>query len=139
MDEGGEVFAAVTFRRLRRQAAPGFCGDVKLFLSLLFESGEQPFAAAIAINIGGVEEVHPAVERCVERGERFFVIHVAPRTANGPRPKTDFGNSPAGSSESAIVHVEKLGGKGVAAKRKWASMFSLIVESTEESGWAAPF
>ena len=69
IDEGGEVLAAVTFGRLRRQAASGFRGDVKLFPPLLFQSGQQPFTAAIAINIGGVEEVHTTVQCCVERGE----------------------------------------------------------------------
>ncbi len=69
MDESGEVLAVVTFGRLRRQAASGFRGDVKLFLPLLFEFGEQPFTTSIAINIGGVEKVHTAVERGVQRGE----------------------------------------------------------------------
>src|SRR5258708_39045912 len=122
MDEGGEVFAAVTFSRLHRQAASGFCGDVKLFLPLLFKFGEEPFATSVTINIGGVEEVYTAVQCRVQRGERFFVIHVAPRTADSPRPKTDFRNSPAGASQRAIVHSEKVGGKCSTAKRKLVAL-----------------
>ena len=94
-DKRGEVGAVVTVRRVRVEPAAGLGGDVKFFLPLLAQFGQQPFAVAVAIDVRRVEEIHAAVERGVERGERFLVVHIAPRAADGPRAKADFRNLPA--------------------------------------------
>ena len=111
-----EVFAAVTFRCLLRQPASGLGGDVKFFLPFLFQLCQQPFAAAVAIDVRRVEEIHAAVERGMERGERFLVVHVAPRAADGPRAKADFRNLPARPSQFAIFHAGKLNENPMNAK-----------------------
>ena len=52
-----------------------------------------------------------AVERGMEGGERFLVIHAAPRAADGPRAKADFRNLPSSATQFAIFHAGKVGGK----------------------------
>ena len=115
-DEGREVDAIVTVRGVWIEPAARLGGDVKFFLPLLSQFCHQPFAAAVAIDIRGVEEIHAAVERGVEGGERFLIVHVTPGAADGPRAKADFRNLPAGSSEFSIFHARKLNGKSFNAK-----------------------
>ena len=68
-DKRREILTIVTVGGVRIEPATGLGGDVKLFLSLLFQLGQQPFAVAVAINIGRVKKVHAAVECGVQGGE----------------------------------------------------------------------
>ena len=116
LDERREVRMVVALRRLFRQPAPGLGGDVKRLLPLAAQFCQQPFTPPVAVNVRRVEEIHAAVQRGMERGERFAVVHFPPGAADGPRPKTDFGNFPAGASQFAIIHAGKLNEKGMDAK-----------------------
>ena len=59
---------------------------------------------AHAVNVGGVDEVHAAIDGLLERGQRFGVVHAAPGAANGPGAKTDLGDLPAGPAQRSIAH-----------------------------------
>jgi len=106
LDPRRQILAVVALRGLLCQPASRLGGDIKLFLSFLFEAREQSFAAAVAVDIGGVKKIHSAIERRVEGGQRFPVIHIAPRASDRPRAKTDFRDLPASASKESVFHAK---------------------------------
>lgn len=61
-----QVLAAITFNRLARKTTTGLCGDNDLFLAPLLQFGDQALAAAVAINIGCIEEIDSRIDRSVQ-------------------------------------------------------------------------
>jgi hypothetical protein len=91
---------------VRIEAAAGLGGDVEVVAGpLLLEAGQQALAVAVAIDVGGVEEVHAQVQRLVQRGHGGSVVGGAPGATNGPGTEGDGGDLPAGAAEFAVLHV----------------------------------
>src|SRR4030088_2356650 len=103
-DPHGQVLAAVSFDGLARQTASSFRGHHDLALFALLELSNQTFAAAIAVDVGGIDKIHSAVDGFVQRSEGFVVRNTAPCAADGPGAKTDVRTLPAGASEFTVVH-----------------------------------
>ena len=56
------------------------------------------------VDVGGVDEVDPAVEGAVHDPDALVVVGVAPR-AEHHRPETERADPHAGSTEDAVLHV----------------------------------
>ena len=85
-----EVLAVVTFDSLLRQRPASLCRNDDLVLPLLFELRNQAFAAPVAVDVGGVNEVNATINGAVEGGERLLIGDIAPESANGPRAEANF-------------------------------------------------
>jgi len=107
MDPGRKVFPVVGLGSLLGQPAASLGGDIKLVGALFLEAREEAFTAAVAIDVGSVEEIHAAIERGVQRSERFLVIDITPGTADRPGAETDLRNFPTGASKSAVFHGDE--------------------------------
>src|ERR1700674_187243 len=103
-DPHGQVLAAVSFDCLARQTASGFRGHHDLALFAFLELSNQTFAAAIAVDVGGIDKIHSAVDGFLQRSEGFVVRNIAPRAADSPGAKADVRNFPTGASELTVVH-----------------------------------
>jgi len=106
LHKGGQVGAGKAGCHMGHQPAAGFGGDIERLAALLAQACQQALAAAIAIHIGGVEEVHPQVQRTVQRGHGVLVIDLAPGTPNGPGAEAHSGNIPAGTAERTVLHKD---------------------------------
>jgi len=73
-------------------------------VALAHQPGDQPFAAPVAVDVGGVEDGDAVVDRGVQRTHRFLVIDRAPGAADGPGAEGDLGHAVAGLAEGAVVH-----------------------------------
>ncbi len=68
VDEGGEVSAVVALGGVGIESAAGFGGDVDGVAGAFFaELGDEAFGAAVAIDVGCVDEIHSRVDGRVER------------------------------------------------------------------------
>ena len=63
LDERDEVFAVVSFCRVRIEPPAGFGGDVDRLFALTTQLADKPLAAAVAIDVGCVDEVDTQVDR----------------------------------------------------------------------------
>ena len=102
-----DVLLVVALDRLLGQPPPRLGRDVERLLALLAQPRQQPLAAAVAVDVGGVEEVHPAVERAVQRRHRLVVLDRAERPADRPGPEADCRNLPIRASERSKFHVRR--------------------------------
>jgi hypothetical protein len=105
LDPGRQILARVALHRLRRQPASGFRRHDDLFLALPLQPGDQPFAAAHPVHVGGVDEIDAAIHGAVQRGQRFRVVHLAPCPADGPRAERDLRYLPARTAQGSIKHL----------------------------------
>src|SRR5258708_4553444 len=108
-DERDQVLAVVAAGLVRIEAAAGFGGNMELFAAFFAQLRQQPFAAAIAIHIGGVEEIDATIKRPMQRSQRLLVLHATPGAADGPGTEADRRNLPTGSSKFAIFHRKRIG------------------------------
>ncbi len=98
------------------ETAARLCGYSEGLGPLPAEAGDQSFAEAVAVDVGGVEEGDAAVEGLVEGGHRLSLVGAAPlAAADAPGTEADLGNLPTRPSEGACVHdassvVERAGG-----------------------------
>ncbi len=97
-DEAGDIALVVAIGGMRREAASGLGGDDDLLLALALQLRDQAFAAAHAVDIGGVDEVDAGIDRAMQGGKRFAIVHAAPTAADRPCAKADLGDLPAGTS-----------------------------------------
>jgi len=58
---------------------------------------------ALPVDVGGVDEVDPGVERRVDDADRFLVIRVPPR-AEHHRAEAELADRHAGTTELAVLH-----------------------------------
>jgi hypothetical protein len=98
-----KVLATVSCNRLLRETTASLGGNDDFLRAGFLKLGDQPLAAAIAIDVRCVNEIDSRVDSFVKCGERFFVRNLAPEAANGPCSKTDFGNVPTGAAERALI------------------------------------
>jgi hypothetical protein len=100
VDPAVEVLLGVPLDGLRRQAFSGLGGDERpLAAALLERPGDQLLRAAVAVDVGGVDEGDAGVQSGVQRGNRLVVIDLAPGSADRPRAETDFADRAAGTAE----------------------------------------
>ena len=106
LDPRGQILARVAFGRLRREPAAGLGGDPdRLARPFAPEPRHEPLAPPVAIHVRGVDEVHPGVDRRVQRLHRLLVVHFAPAPANRPRPEADARDRHIRPAESPVVHT----------------------------------
>jgi hypothetical protein len=91
-NESGEIFPIVAFGHVRLQTTSGFGCHENFCFRLTQHLGDKSLAAAITINIGGVDKINPALDRGVQDSLRIHVRYIAPGTPNLPGAKTDFGD-----------------------------------------------
>ena len=89
---------AVAVHGLAWQTASSFGGDDDVLFVIFLQLGDQPFAAAVAVNICGIEKVYAAMHGRVQGGHGLFVGNMAPGAADGPRAEADFGNFPTSTA-----------------------------------------
>ena len=65
---------------------------------------DERLAAAVAVDVGGVEEGDARLARGVEHGERVGLVDVAPVGAELPGAEADDGDGAAGAAEGARLH-----------------------------------
>src|SRR5271165_956928 len=100
----GQVFTGVAFDRLPRQAATRLGGNNDFIFAVLLQASDQTFAAAVAVDVSGIDKIDTGVDCLVQSGESIFVGNVPPRTANGPGAEADLRDFPTGATERAVVH-----------------------------------
>ena len=77
-DEARQIFPVITARFMRIEPPPGFGSHVKRLLSISSKLRQQTLAASITVNVGGIEEIYPEIQRPMQRGQRLLVVHTAP-------------------------------------------------------------
>ena len=91
---------------LRRQAPPGLGGHERpLATALLQHARDQPLGMAVAVDVGGIDEVQARIERRMQRRHRLVIVHPAPGRADGPGPESDLANGAAGAAEGSGLHA----------------------------------
>jgi hypothetical protein len=102
---GLKVLAAVPFGHLRGQP-PARLGrhDQPFAGTLAEELADEPFAAAVAVDVRGVDERGARVDRRVERLHRLLVVDRAPESANRPSPKPHCRHRKVGPAERVVFH-----------------------------------
>lgn len=92
----------------RRPGAIGrrrFGGDDGLVRASVFENlRDHPFAAAVSIAGGGIDQVDASIHGGVERGDRHGVILRAPLAPQRPTAEADFGDRGAMPTEKTSLH-----------------------------------
>src|SRR5262249_55054975 len=82
IDPGGQVLARVPVGRLDRQTPASLGRDVdRLAGPLAAKPGNEALAAAVAVDVRGVDEVDTGVDRGVQRAHRLVIVHRAPGAA----------------------------------------------------------
>src|SRR5690606_18758592 len=96
-----QVLRGVAGDFLLRQATPGLGRHERALAAALLEHArDQALGMAIAVDIGGVDEIEAGIQRRVQRGDRLTVVDRAPGRANGPGAEADLADSVAGTAES---------------------------------------
>ena len=72
---------------------------------------EEPLAPALAIGVGGVEEVAAPLDRAVQGPPRLLVVGAGP-SGHAPHPVADLGDLPAQTSERSEAHGRHHSGGG---------------------------
>ena len=106
VDPAAEVLVTVAGDGLLRQAAAGLGRDehVGAPARRFQDLGDDPFRAAVAIDVGGVDEGDAGVERGVERRDRVAFLDLAPASADRPGAEADLADAAAGASEFSRLH-----------------------------------
>ena len=67
--------------------------------TLTAQTRQQPLAVSVAVDIRGVEEIDPKIERTMQAAHRFRIVDLTPGSTDRPGAKADAGNFVAGSAE----------------------------------------
>ena len=65
---------------------------------------DEPLAAAVAVDVGGVDERHARVHGRPQHAERVVLGHRAPIAAELPRAQADDTDLPARTAEDSLLH-----------------------------------
>ncbi len=88
-----------------RQPAAGLRGDEDaLAPALAAQPRDQPLAAPVAVDVGGVDEVDARVDRRVQRPQRLLVVDGAPGATDRPGAEADRGHLHVGAPELSVLH-----------------------------------
>jgi hypothetical protein len=105
LDPGGEIVAAVALDGLRRQPPAGLGRDVNRFARpFAAQPRDQPLAAPVAVDIGGVDEIDTRVDGGVQCAHRLLVVDRAPRSADRPGAETNGRDLQSAPSQRPIFH-----------------------------------
>jgi len=104
VDEGGQILPAVPGGIVRVEATAGLGRDDRLFAARLQRTGDPLLGAPVTIDIGGVDEVDPAIERGIEGGGGILVAHRPPVGAERPAAEPDFADIPPGAADMSRLH-----------------------------------
>src|SRR5207245_7604085 len=75
------------------------------FVSAILQGlADDLFRAALAVHVGGVDEIDAGVERLVDHADAFVFVGVAPR-AEHHGPETQRAYLHTGSSKRSVLHV----------------------------------
>ena len=100
-----QVGGAVAFHGLRGQPASGLGRDEGTIAPALAQHpGDQPLRVAIAVDIGGVDEIQPGIQRRMQRGHRFGIVHLAPGGADRPGSEADLADAAAAAAKGSGTH-----------------------------------
>src|SRR5690606_22812978 len=90
---------------MRVEPTPRFRRYVERGAGFLPQPRQQPLAAAVPIDVGGVEEVDPVLEGASERRHRLVVVDGPPGTTNRPGPEAQCGHAPACAAQLPVFHT----------------------------------
>ena len=90
---------------IERRPPPELGRDDEPFCSLTEKAPDQALRAPVPVDVGGVEERDPGIDRGMQRGKRLLLVGLAPGAADRPRAETDLGDVPAGLSEPSRLHA----------------------------------
>ena len=89
--------------------APHLGGDGEAVAGVVGEVGpDELLAAAVAVDIRGVEEGDSGFDRSLENGPRGGVVDITPICTQLPGAETDHGYSAAGAAQGSSVHSPRL-------------------------------
>jgi hypothetical protein len=113
LDKAVQQFGLVARIDVGVDLLAGLGGDDHVLRAARFQHfRDQLFRAAGAIDIRGVDEIDPAIQRLVQRCLGVTLRHIAPIRADRPGAESDRCDLPAGLAENARVHMQSLcGGK----------------------------
>ncbi len=126
IDRVKDVFPREVFlqRAVAHPHDADFRGDDDALPGARQHDAEERLAAAEAVGVGGVEEVHAEVAGAADRGQRLVVVGPPPserrpgslsRAADGPRAETDFTDPDAGVAERTELHASLIVATAIAA------------------------
>ena len=105
VDEGREIRGVVAVGGVRGEPAASLRDDMERLRPFAAEARNQALGEAVAVDVGGIEEVDAGVEGCMERGKRGVLVGASPLAAtDGPGAEADLRNIPPRPTESACVH-----------------------------------
>src|SRR5262249_3185795 len=87
-------------------------------VALAQELADEALGTAVAVDVGGVDEVDACVDGGVQRRERLRVVRLAPAPAGGPGPDADVADLASGLAEGSRSHRATIEGRYV-PKRRW--------------------
>ncbi len=97
-----EILARVSARLMSRQASARLRRDDRALSGPAFQDvANDSLGAAVAIDIGGVDESRPGFKRCQQCIARLRLCNVAPVTADRPGAEADLGDIPASAAKGA--------------------------------------
>jgi hypothetical protein len=101
---GQEVLAGVVLRRLLDAAAHLRGHRDARVAALAEELADQRLAAAVAVDVRGVEEVHPGVRGGVQHGQRVGLLDLTPVRAKLPAAETHDTDLAAQLARVPVLH-----------------------------------
>src|SRR5262249_3590298 len=104
LDVAGQAAEAVRGHAVRLRAATGLGGHVERRAGLAPQPGQQLFAAPVAVDVGGIEEVDAELDCTAQCRQRFVVGDRAPGAADRPRAEADGADLETGSSQWPCSH-----------------------------------
>jgi hypothetical protein len=93
------------FDRLRSTQARRFCAVYAA--GTCEEAPDERLAAAVAVDVRGVEERHPRVHRGVQDGEGVVLVDLAPVAAELPAAQPDDADLLPGPAQLPRLHVHR--------------------------------
>ncbi|EGE55689.1 hypothetical protein RHECNPAF_8900105 [Rhizobium etli CNPAF512] len=109
VDETFEVCLGITFGDMWIEAAARLGGDHRaLAATRLQHVGNDFFRAAVAIDVGCIDEGHAGIERGTQRRASVGLADIAPGAADLPGAEADIGDGEGHAAESMVFHDEIL-------------------------------
>src|SRR5690606_4293949 len=101
-----QVLRGVAGHLLPGQATPGLGRHERALAAALLEHArDQALGMAVAVHVGGVDEIQAGIQRRVQRGDRLAVVDRAPGRADRPGAEADLADCVAGTAESSGTHA----------------------------------
>ncbi len=93
-------------RHVQGRAPAHLGGDEECLAGALGqEAADHPLAPPVAVDVGGVDEVHASVGSRVQGSQAVGVVHRAPVRPDRPCPEADDADVASGLAEPAVLHA----------------------------------